>query len=227
MRVLIVEDEKYIAEAVEQVLRKNNFSVDLAFDGDYGLDCAMSGIYDIIILDIMLPKMDGLKVLKEIRAHGIKTPVLLLTARGQVEDKVQGLDLGADDYLAKPFHKDELLARLRALSRLGSELVPDGILRYGSMELNPATLTATSGSASVKLSLKEAQILELLIRNRGLTLSKETIIEKVWGYDSDAYDNHVETHVSLLRKKLAGLDGDVSVRTIRGAGYLIELRVES
>jgi len=221
MRILFVEDEKYIAEAVEQVLKKNNFSVDLAFDGEYGLDCAMSAIYDVIILDIMLPKMDGLKVLKEIRAQGIKTPVLLLTARGQVEDKVQGLDFGADDYLAKPFHKDELLARIRALSRRVAELIPDGVLRYGGIELHPNTLLACCRGTDVKLSLKEAQILELLIRNQGLTLSKDTIIEKVWGYDSDADDSHVETHMSLLRKKLAGLTGDVAIRTIRGAGYTI------
>ena len=221
MRVLFVEDEKYIAEAVEQVLKKNNFSVDLAFDGEYGLDCALSGIYDIIILDIMLPKMDGMQILKEIRAQGVKTPVLLLTARGQVEDKVQGLDYGADDYLAKPFHKDELLARLRALSRRGAELIPDGVLRYGKIELNPGTLVVVSGSASVNLTLKEAQILELLIRNHGLTLSKDTIIEKVWGYDSDADDRHVETHISLLRKKLTGLTKEVAIRTIRGAGYTL------
>ena len=221
MRILIVEDEKYIAEAVEQVLKKNNFSVDLAFDGEYGLDCALSGIYDIIILDVMLPKMDGLQILKEIRAQGIKTPVLLLTARGQVEDKVQGLDLGADDYLAKPFNKDELLARLRALSRRQPELIPDGVLRCRSLELNPNTLITRCSDAEVKLSLKEAQILELLIRNHGLTLSKETIIEKVWGYESDADDCHVETHISLLRKKLAGLTCEVSIRTIRGAGYTL------
>ena len=221
MRVLFVEDEKYIAEAVEQVLKKNNYSVDLAFDGEYGLDCAMSGIYDIIVLDIMLPKMDGLRVLKEIRKQGIKIPVLLLTARGQVEDKIQGLDFGADDYLAKPFHKDELLARLRALSRRISEIIPDGILHCGNFEFNPGTLIAASGGVSAKLSLKEAQILEMLIRNQGMTISKETIIEKVWGYDSDAFDSHVETHISLLRKKLAGITDEVAIRTIRGAGYTV------
>ena len=222
MRILFAEDEKYIAEAVELVLKKNNFSVDLAFDGEYGLDCALSGIYDIIILDIMLPKMDGLQVLKEIRAQGVKTPVLLLTARGEVEDKVRGLDLGADDYLAKPFHKDELLARLRALFRRQSELVPDGILQYGELTLNPGALSAaSSGGIPVKLSLKEAQILEILIRNPGIVISKETIIEKVWGYESDADGSHVETHMSLLRKKLAGLTQNITIKTIRGAGYTL------
>ena len=221
MRVLFVEDEKYIAEAVEQVLKKNNFSVDLAFDGEYGLDCALSGIYDVIVLDIMLPKMDGLQALRELRVQGVKTPVLLLTARGLVEDKVRGLDYGADDYLAKPFHKDELLARIRALSRRQSDLIPDGVLKYGGLELNPGTLIVRCGESSVKLSLKEAHILELLIKNHGLTISKETIIEKVWGYESDADEGHVETHISLLRKKLAQVTRDVTIRTIRGTGYTI------
>ena len=221
MRILFVEDEKYIAEAIEQVLKKNNYSVDLAFDGDYGLDCVLSGIYDIIILDIMLPKMDGLSILKKIRGQNINTPILLLTARGQIEDKVQGLDSGADDYLSKPFHKEELLARLRALSRRQTELNQDGRLCFGSIELNPNTLAVNCGKTEVPLSLKESHILELLMKNKGLVLSKERIIEKVWGYESDADDSHVETHMSLLRKKLTGLNSDILIRTIRGAGYTL------
>lgn len=221
MRILLVEDEKYIAEAVEQVLKKNKYSVDLAFDGEYGLDCVLTGIYDIIILDIMLPILDGLSVLKNIREQGVKTPVILLTARGQLEDKVRGLDCGADDYMAKPFHSEELLARIRALSRRQAELIPDGVQRYNGIELHPSSLIVRYGTSEAKLSLKEAQILELLIKNNGLVLSKESIIEKVWGYDSDAEYSHVETHMSLLRKKLAELSCDVSIRTIRGAGYTL------
>jgi len=218
----MVEDEKYMAEAIAQVLKKNHYSVDLAHDGEYGLDCGLSGIYDIIILDIMLPKMNGIDILKELRKNNVEAPVILLTARGEIEDRVRGLDSGADDYLAKPFHTDELLARLRALGRRKSELIHDGILRYGDIALNPFTLLLECGEKNTKLSLKEAQLLELLIKRAGTIATKEIIIEKLWGYDTDAEDNHVEIHVSLLRKKLNSLKSDVSIRTIRGAGYVIE-----
>lgn len=218
----MVEDERYIAEAVAQVLKKNHYSVDLAYDGEYGLDCAVSNIYDIIILDIMLPKMDGIAVLRQLRRDRIETPVLLLTAKGQVEDKVLGLDSGADDYLAKPFHTDELLARLRALTRRKTELMQDGIFTVGNIGLNPHTLIISCGNTEQKLTLKESQLLELLIQRKGLTVAKETIIEKLWGYETEAEDNHVEIHVSLLRKKLSNLPSDVSIRTIRGAGYVLK-----
>jgi len=222
MRLLMVEDEKYMAEAVAQVLKKNNYSVDLAYNGEDGLDCGLSGIYDIIILDIMLPKMDGISILKELRRNGIETPVILLTARGEVEDKVRGLDSGADDYLAKPFHTDELLARLRALARRKTELINDGILKFGDIKLNPYNLLLVSGNKEAELTLKESQLLELLIKRNGIIVSKENIIEKLWGYDTDAEDNRVEIHVSLLRKKLALVDSDVYIHTVRGAGYVLK-----
>jgi len=222
MRVLMVEDEKYMAEAIAQVLKKHNYSVDLAFHGEDGLDCGLSGIYDIIILDIMLPKMDGISVLKELRKNRIETPVILLTARGEIEDKVRGLDSGADDYLAKPFHTDELLARLRALGRRKTELINDGILQYGDIKLNPHTLQLACGGKEITLTLKESQLLELLIIRKGMIVSKENIIEKLWGYDTDAEENRVEIHVSLLRKKLGQLDSEVYIHTIRGAGYVLK-----
>lgn len=222
MRILMVEDEKYMAEAVAQVLKKNNYSVDLAYNGEDGLDSGLSGIYDIIILDIMLPKMDGISILKVLRRNGIETPVILLTARGETEDKIRGLDSGADDYLAKPFHTDELLARLRALGRRKTELISDGILRYGDLGLNPLTLQLCCGAREIMLTLKESQILELLIKRNHMIISKEVMIEKLWGYDTDAEDNRVEIHVSLLRKKLSHLEADVSIRTIRGAGYVLQ-----
>ncbi|WP_340024547.1 response regulator transcription factor [Paenibacillus sp. FSL K6-1096] len=221
MKILMVEDEKYIAEAIAQVLKQNNYSVDLAHDGEYGLDCALSGIYDMIILDIMLPKKDGLTLLREMRANGMKTPTLLLTAKGQIEEKVYGLDCGADDYLPKPFHTDELLARLRALARRPSELNNEGILEAGDLRFNPHTLLLTCGANQTTLSPKEAQLLELLIRRMSTAVSKEQIIDRLWGYDSDAGDNHVETHVSLLRKKITRLQSGVILRTIRGAGYVL------
>lgn len=222
MRLLMVEDEKYMAEAVAQVLKKNNYSVDLVYNGEDGLDYGLSGIYDIIILDIMLPKMDGITILKELRKNGIETPVILLTARGEIEDKVRGLDSGADDYLAKPFHTDELLARLRALGRRNTELINDGILTYGDIKLNPHTLQLECGSKETALTLKESQLLELLIKRKGMIVSKENIIEKLWGYDTDAEDNRVEIHISLLRKKMAQLDCGVYIHTVRGAGYVLK-----
>jgi DNA-binding response OmpR family regulator len=170
----------------------------------------------------MLPKMDGIKILKELRRNGIETPVILLTARGETEDKVIGLDSGADDYLAKPFHTDELLARLRALGRRKTQLLNDGILKYGDLELNPLTLILGCGNREVKLTLKESQLLELLIKRNGMIISKEIIIEKLWGYNTDAEDNRVEIHISLLRKKVSNLESEVSIRTIRGAGYVLK-----
>jgi DNA-binding response OmpR family regulator len=222
MRILMVEDEKYISEAIAQVLRKHHYTVDLAYDGQYGLECALAPIYDMIILDIMLPKKDGLQVIKELRQSGVETPVILLTARGHVEDKVCGLDYGADDYLAKPFHTDELLARLRALGRRKNELRYDGLHRYGDLELNPHTLMLVCGSRSCKLTLKEAHLLELLMQKKNIVVSKDSIIEKLWGYDAYAEDNHVEIHVSLLRKKLQQLASGSAIRTIRGAGYALQ-----
>lgn len=222
MRILMVEDEKYMAEAVAQVLKKNNYSVDLEYNGEAGLDSGLSGIYDIIILDIMLPKIDGMSILKELRRNGIETPVILLTARGETEDKVRGLDNGADDYLAKPFHTDELLARLRALGRRKAELLSDGKLKYGDIELNPLTLQLGCGGKEIKLTLKESQLLELMIKRNTMIISKEIMIEKLWGYDTDAEENRVEIHVSLLRKKMAQLESNVSICTIRGAGYVLQ-----
>jgi len=221
MKILLVEDEEYIAEAIEQILMKNNFSVDLANDGEQGLYCALSDIYDIIILDIMLPKMDGLTVLHEIRDNGIKTPVLMLTARGSVKDRVKGLDSGADDYLPKPFHADELLARLRALGRRSPELDKGEILSFGDIGLNPSLLLLFCGSSEITLTLKESQLLELLIRRKKMITPKALIIEKLWEYDSVAEDSHVENQVTLLRKKLTGVGSRVKIQTLRGAGYVL------
>lgn len=228
MKVLMVEDERDLAEAVTAVLAKNNISSDNAYDGVYGLDCALSGIYDIIVLDIMLPKMDGLRVLKELRNAGNHTPVLMLTARGDTKDKVLGLDSGADDYLPKPFHMDELLARLRALGRRKGELHVNGIISIGTVRFNPQALTLECDGNEVRLTLKESQLLELLYVHSGNFVSKDTIIEKLWSYDADVCDSHVESQVSLLRKKLASTCGEVIVKSSRGVGYRLEgLREES
>lgn len=214
----MVEDEKYIARATAEVLKKNYYTVDLAHDGEYGLDCALSGVYDVIILDIMLPKLDGLSILGQLRGEGIATPVILLTARGEIGDKVRGLDLGADDYLPKPFHADELLARIRALYRRREKPVSD-TLSYADITLSPHTLTLCCGEESERLTLKQSQLIELFIANKGQILSKDLIIEKIWGYDADADDSNVEAHVSMLRSRLKKLGSRVEIKAIRGIGY--------
>ncbi|MGO5023501.1 response regulator transcription factor [Lawsonibacter sp. LCP25S3_G6] len=221
MRILLVEDEEYMAQAVAQVLGKNNYTVDLAHDGEYGLDCALSGIYDIVILDIMLPGRSGLEILKTLRQERIAVPVLLLTAKGETEDKVTGLDLGADDYLTKPFEMQELLARLRVLARRKQEISVQNGYAFGDTHLNPYTLSLYCGNQSFKLTLKESQLLEMLMDARGGVISKDRIIEKVWGFDSDAEDRHVEVYISFLRKKLKALGADTSIETVRGMGYAL------
>lgn len=224
MRILMIEDETYMAEAIAQVLRKHHYSVDLAYDGEYGLDCALSGIYDLIILDIMLPRLDGLQVLRKLRDEGIATPVILLTARDAPEDKVQGLDTGADDYLAKPFHTGELLARIRALGRRTPEWLRDGVLSCGDLEWNPQTYACSCKGKEIQLPLKEGQLLELLIKNSPRIVSKEQMIEKLWGFETEAEGNRVEIHISLLRKKLNSLRTKASIETIRHAGYVLRQR---
>jgi two-component system response regulator ArlR len=224
MRILIVEDELHLAEALTQILRKNNYSVDAAQDGEAGLDNALSNIYDVIILDIMLPKVDGITILKEIRKEGISTPVILLTARGEISDRVIGLDSGADDYLAKPFATEELLARIRALSRRKGEVLPSNTLKFGDIELNTATLKLSRGSKEVKIILKESELLELLISRKNSATSKEIIIEKLWGFDAEVEHNNVEVYISFLRKKLTHLSSEVIINTVRGVGYILEVK---
>jgi len=224
MRILIVEDEVHLAEALTQILRKNNYSVDAANDGEVGLDNALSNIYDVIILDIMLPKVDGITILKEIRKEGISTPVILLTARGEITDRVIGLDSGADDYLAKPFATEELLARIRALSRRKGEVLPSNTLKFGDFELNTATLKLSRDSKEVKLILKESELLELLISRKNSATSKEIIIEKLWGFDAEVEHNNVEVYISFLRKKLMHLGSEVIINTVRGVGYTLEVK---
>lgn len=224
MRILIVEDEVPLAEALVQILRKNNYTADAVYDGETGLDNALSGIYDLVILDIMLPKMDGISILKKMREERISTPVIILTAKGDVSDKVMGLDSGADDYLAKPFATEELLARIRAISRRKGEFIHDNILEFGDIELNTSSLILSKALRIVKLTLKESELMELLIMRKNSVIPKELIIEKLWGFDSDVEYNHVEVYISFLRKKLQYLDSKVCINTIRGVGYALEVK---
>ncbi|AIQ77098.1 MULTISPECIES: response regulator transcription factor [Paenibacillus] len=223
MRILIVEDELHLAEALTQILKKHNYSVDAVHDGRSGLDYALSGIYDLLLLDIMLPEMDGVSVLKMLRKKGIPTPVILLTAKGEITDMVTGLDYGADDYIAKPFSSEILLARIRAVLRRKGEVIPDDALKFGDIELNTSNLKLTVGGKEIKLNLKECELLELLILRKQAVTSKEQIIEKLWGFDSDAEHNNVEVYISFLRKKLTFLNSTVRISTIRNVGYVLEV----
>lgn len=223
MRILIAEDELHLAEAVSQILKKNNYSVDMVHDGRDALDYAQSGIYDLLLLDIMMPKMDGMTVLKTLRADGDHTPVILLTAKGELSDKVSGLDYGADDYIAKPFATEELLARIRAALRRKGEVIPEDAMKFGDIELNKTHLKLMVEGKEMKLNLKEGELLELLITRRQAVTSKEQIIEKLWGFDSEVEYNNVEVYISFLRKKLTFLQSSVRISTIRGVGYVLEV----
>jgi two-component system response regulator ArlR len=222
MRLLVVEDERHLAEALAHLLKKNHYTVDCVYDGEAGLDCALTGIYDVIILDIMLPKLDGITVLGRIREQKIETPVILLTAKGEVSDKVRGLDSGADDYLAKPFHTEELLARIRALSRRPGDITDSKALSFGDITLHTSSLKLSAGTEQIQLTLKESELLEFLIRRGKMVAPKEQIIEKLWGFDSEAEANHVEVYISFLRKKLGFVKSSVSISTVRGVGYVLE-----
>lgn len=222
MRILIVEDEEQLSEAVGNILEKNNYIVDRVFNGIDGLDYFLSDIYDVVILDIMLPKMNGLDVLKLARKEGISTPTILLTAKGEISDKVEGLDCGADDYLAKPFYTEELLARIRALSRRKGEVVNNNDLLFGDISLNISTLELVCRENSIKLTAKESGLLEVLINRQAMITGKDDIITKLWGYESDVEHNNVEVYVSFLWRKLTCLKSKVSIKAIRNMGYILE-----
>lgn len=222
MNILVIEDEVRLAEALVQILNKNNYTATAVNDGVTGLDYALSGIYDLIILDVMLPQMNGFDLLKNIRDNKLQVPIMLLTAKDDISDKVKGLDYGADDYLTKPFITDELLARIRAISRRRCNLLSDDTLSFSDISLNRSTYELSSGSHSVRLGLKEYKILEILIAHGQHVVSKEELLEKIWGYDSDAEYNHVEVYISFLRKKLLHLQAQVTIQTLRGIGYHLE-----
>ncbi|MBR3131946.1 response regulator transcription factor [Candidatus Saccharibacteria bacterium] len=214
MRILYVEDEKFLAEAVIHLLKKEKINVDHAEDGEKGLELALKPNYDVIVLDIMLPKMSGLDILKAVRNRGVKTPVIMLSALNEVEDKIKGLDYGADDYLAKPFKTAELIARLKALVRRPA-LVEAKTLNFEDLELDLTNRTLNG----VELTDKEAGIFEMLIKNPGSAITKEQILAHVWGAENEFEENYVEVYVSYLRKKLKTLHAKVEIKTIRNLGY--------
>ena len=221
MKLLYAEDEIAMSEAVVDVLEYHKYTVDAVYDGDDALYYALHGDYDGIILDIMMPKRSGTEVLKELRQSGIGTPVLLLTAKGEVDDRIAGLDLGADDYLTKPFAMGELLARVRAMLRRREDFKPD-ILSFGDLQLNMQSYELSCGGARVLLPKLEYQLMELLMRNHGLYLSTEDILTKIWGYETESDAGIVWVYLSYLRKRLAALGSTVGIRAKRGIGYTLE-----
>ena len=218
MQLLVVEDDVRLAAALAQILEEAGYAVDVVYDGETGLSYGTTGNYDAVILDVMLPKKDGLEVVSALRREGVSSPVLLLTARGSVSDKIAGLDSGADDYMTKPFAPAELLAHLRALTRRRGEVIFETITA-GDLVLNLESGDLVCGQKSIRLSFKELALAKVLMSNPGQTISKETIIAKVWGIESNAEDNNVEAYISFLRKKIAHLGSTTHIETLRKMGY--------
>ena len=221
MRILLIEDEPRLSEALTYILKKNKYGVDTAFDGETGQAMAETEVYDLIILDRMLPRKEGVILLRELRNQGINTPVLLLTAKDSIQDRIEGLDAGADDYLVKPFSTDELLARLRALGRRRSNPpIQDEQLTVAGLTLKPLHCELTKENETIKLTLKESLLLELFMRHPGQVITKEQILARVWGLDSEVEANNVEIYVHYLRKKLNS--PKVKIETVRGIGYCLK-----
>ena len=225
LKVLVVEDEVRLAATLQDLLELNGYTVDVCHDGEAGLDNALTSIYDVILLDVMLPKLDGFTVLRRLRAEHSTTPVLMLTARSELNDRVRGLDAGADYYLTKPFEPEELLACIRSLLRRGGEdaAADPEVTAFGDLTLHMGTFLLECGPRSVRLSRREYDLMELLMRNGSQIVSKEQLILKVWGYDSAAEDNNVEVYISFLRRKLTHLQSTVKIKTLRMVGYCLEV----
>lgn len=221
MNILIVEDEPQLSEVLATLMRQNHFHVDAVSDGITGEEYALTGHYDIIILDIMLPEKNGLEIVRVLRRRNISTKILLLTAKSELSDKILGLDSGADDYLTKPFSSAELMARIRALTRRQGEYTGD-VFVFGETVLNKNTYEISCGANAVKLGHKEYQILEILLSNASRIIPKELFIEKIWGYDTQAEYNAIEVYISFIRKKLVLIHADMQIKTVRGVGYLLE-----
>lgn len=222
MKVLVVDDEKMLADTVVELLSREKIDAEAVYDGISAVDFAMTGQYDVIILDVMLPGMNGFEVLKTLRAQKYQSPIIMLSAKTEVSDKVEGLGLGADDYLAKPFVAQELIARVKALTRRKGEFTGDTLV-YCGLTLDKATYELKTNFDSVALSKKEFNIMEMLLANPKIVLNKERIAEKIWGYESDADYNNVEVYISFLRKKMKTIRSAVNIRTVRGIGYRLEV----
>ncbi|WP_300409652.1 response regulator transcription factor [Lagierella sp.] len=221
MRILIVEDEVRLAEAISEIVKSEKYDSDIVHNGKDGLYYASSEIYDCIILDVMLPEMDGFEVLREVRKKGIETPILMLTAKDEVKSKVLGLDYGADDYMTKPFDVEELLARIRAITRRKGQVILDE-LTFEDLILDLNNYSISTKHKSINLTAKEFELIKLLMTNANIVVTKDDLISKIWGYDSDAEDNNVEVYISFVRKKLKFIKSKVEITTLRKLGYKLE-----
>lgn len=221
MKILIVEDEALLADSIRTLLEKKGFTVEVAYDGETGKDYAETGVYDLLILDVMMPKLNGYDLARQVRAERCATPILMLTAKSELEDRIEGLNAGADYYLTKPFDTRELLACINALLRRQGSQVDE--LRYGNTALDLASGMLVCGAESVRLSAKEFDIMRFLLQSRGNNLSKEVILARVWGFDSNAVENHVEVYVGFLRKKLASIGSNLRIEAVRRLGYHLEV----
>ena len=221
MHILIIEDEKQLCQSIAEGLRMDGYEADTCFDGEEGLELCLVENYDLILLDLNLPGVDGLEILRQFRESDTSTPVLILSARGQIQDKVEGLDLGANDYLTKPFHSRELLARIRAMTRTQSSQT-SSVLQMGNITLDQRTYELSSPTGSFRLANREFQILELLMQNPGNLISAERLMEKIWGYDSETEISVVWVYISYLRKKLSALGANIQIRATRNVGYCLE-----
>jgi len=225
LRILVVEDEFNLADMIAIKLRKEKYNVDVSLDGEDGLDNALSGVYDLIILDIMLPKINGIEILKEIRNNNINTKVIMLTAKSSLDDKLVGFEYGTNDYITKPFHMEELIARVNVQLRNNEKNINKDILKFGDIELNlrTSTISCIKNNESINISYKELMILEYLMNNSNQIISKEQIYDKIWGIDNYFESNNLEAYLSFVRKKLKIIDSDVTIKAIRGMGYKLEV----
>ena len=219
MRILIVEDSVSLTEALESVLKREKFTVDVAHDGEEGVAYAETGVYDVILMDVMMPVKSGVEATRELRAKKISTPIIMLTALSEESDKIVGLDCGADDYITKPFSMPELLARIRAVTRRKGDIIPEDGMSYGGVTLNMYTYMLSSGEKSVKLSKKVADIMRFFFEKPAFVAQRDQLISKVWGFDSEFESNNLEVFVSFLRKKLRFLDAKFTILPVRGVGY--------
>ena len=227
MRILIVEDEYKLADVIKESLKKEKYSVDVSNDGEDGLDNALSGIYNLIILDVMLPHINGFEILKEIRENEIDSKVIMLTAKSELEDKLNGLNKGADDYITKPFHMEELIARVNVQLRKINSKLDKNLLEYEDITLNLSNSTINcSNGESIDIGLKELQILEYLMQNKGIVITKDQLYDKIWGVDNEIESNNLEAYLSFIRRKLKLIGSKVNIKALRGLGYKLEVSDE-
>ena len=222
MKILIIEDEYSLADAIAEILQKENYTTEIVTNGEDGEDEALTGIYDLILLDVMLPKKDGFEILRNLKNEKINTPIIMITAKSEMSDKLKGLENGVDDYITKPFHMRELIARIKIVLKRNSNIEDDNILEYSDLKLDLSTGKMSSNGNEISINGKELELLEILLLNKNQIISKEALINKIWGYDSNAEYNYVEVYASFLRKKLKLLKSKVKIKAVRGMGYKLE-----